>query len=288
MNQIRKGIIYIVLSAFFFASMNVLVRLSGDLPSMQKSFFRNLIAMIFSFIILLKEKHDFTYHKKDIPLLLLRSGFGTIGVLGNYYAVDHLLVSDASMLGKLAPFFVIIFSSLLLKEKASLIQKISIVIAFIGSLFVIKPSIDFMSNMNSIVAIIGALGAGIAYTCVRQLGKHGVPGPKVVFFFSAFSSIILLPVILFDYHPMTLAQLGLLIGAGFMAAGGQFCVTAAYMYAPGKDISVYDYTQVLFAAILGFFFLNQIPDLYSILGYIIIIGIAIFSFLYQRKNLETV
>lgn len=39
-----KGMVMIILSAFFFACMNVSVRLAGDLPSVQKSFFRNLVA----------------------------------------------------------------------------------------------------------------------------------------------------------------------------------------------------------------------------------------------------
>ena len=218
-------------------------------------------------------------------MLILRSSFGTLGILCNFYAVDHLLVSDASMLNKLSPFFVIICSSLFLKEKVNHVQRISVIIAFIGSLFVIKPSVNFMSNINSIIGILGALGAGVAYTCVRQLGKQGVTSAKIVFFFSCFSCLVVLPEILLHYTPMTLQQFLLLIGAGLMAAGGQFSITAAYTYAPAKEISVFDYTQVIFAAILGFIFLNQIPDIYSVIGYIIIIGIAFWSFIKQKKTI---
>ena len=156
MNDTKKGMLFIIMAAFFFASMNVFVKLSGDLSSIQKSFFRNLIAALFAFIILIKSKEGFTYQKKDIPMLLLRSTFGTLGILCNFYAVDHLLVSDASMLNKLSPFFVIIFSSLFLKEKANTIQKVTVVIAFIGSLFVIKPSIHFVSNINSFIGVLSA------------------------------------------------------------------------------------------------------------------------------------
>ena len=199
MNDTKRGILYIVLAAFFFAAMNVFVKLSGNLPSVQKSFFRNLLAAIFALGVLIKNKQDFRYQKKDLPMLLLRSVFGTLGILCNFYAVDHLLVSDASMLNKLSPFFVIIFSSLFLKEKANYIQKLSIIIAFIGSLFVIKPSFDFMSNINSLIGVCGALGAGIAYTCVRQLGKQGVNSAKIVFFFSSFSCVSVIPYIALNY-----------------------------------------------------------------------------------------
>lgn len=283
MNETKKGMFFIMLAAFFFASMNVFVKLSGNIPSIQKSFFRNAIAAIFAFMILIKNKEDFHYHKKDLPMLILRSSFGTLGILCNFYAVDHLLVSDASMLNKLSPFFVIICSSLFLKEKVNNIQRISVIIAFIGSLFVIKPSVNFVSNINSLIGLLGALGAGIAYTCVRQLGKQGVPNAKIVFFFSCFSCLVVLPEILLHYVPMTIQQFLLLIGAGLMAAGGQFSITAAYTHAPAKEISVFDYTQVIFAAILGFIFLNQMPDIYSIIGYVIIIGIAFWSFIKQKK-----
>lgn len=218
-------------------------------------------------------------------MLVARLGLGTIGILYNFYAVDHLLVSDASMLNKLSPFFVIIFSSLFLKEKANAVQKISIVIAFIGSLFVVKPSLDFMSNIDSLVGILGALTAGMAYTCVRQLGEQGVSGFKIVFFFSTFSCVVVLPYIIFNYVPMSLNQVLMLLMAGLMAAGGQFSITVAYTHAPAKEISVYDYTQILFSAILGFVFLSEIPDVYSILGYTIIIGVAVWSFLLQNKSL---
>ena len=283
MKDKQKGMLSIMAAAFFFAAMNVFVKLSGDLPAPQKSFFRNLIAMIFAFMILTRSGEKLSYRKKDLPMLLMRSIFGTIGILCNFYAVDHLLVSDASMLNKLSPFFVIIFSALFLKEKANTVQKISVVIAFIGALFVVKPSMDVFQNINSLIGVMGGLGAGIAYTCVRQLGKQGVKGARVVFFFSSFSCLVLVPYLLVDYHPMTMQQLLCLVGAGLMAAGGQFSITAAYNFAPAKEISVFDYTQVVFAAILGFFFLGQIPDLYSVIGYVIIIGVAVWSFLRQRE-----
>lgn len=285
MDNVRKGMIYIILAAFFFASMNVFVKLAGDLPPIQKSFFRNLVAAIFALVILLKSKQGFRYEKKDLPMLLLRSIFGTLGILCNFYAVDHLLVSDASMLNKLSPFFVIICSSIFLKEKATRVQKISIVIAFIGSLFIIKPSFNILNNIDSIIGVLGALGAGIAYTCVRQLGKQGVSGAKIVFFFSCFSCLSVVPYLMINYRPMTNNQILILLFAGLMAAGGQFAITAAYNNAAGKDISIYDYSQILFAAILGFVFLDQIPDLLSVIGYIIIIGAAVGSYLYQKSKM---
>ena len=61
---------------------------------------------------------------------------GTMGILGNFYAVDHLNIADASMLNKLSPFFAVIFSIFILKEKPKVFQVLGVIIAFTGSLFI--------------------------------------------------------------------------------------------------------------------------------------------------------
>lgn len=280
MSQKNQGIMYIIMAAFFFACMSFFIRKAGDLPTMQKGFFRNVVAMFAAAVMLLRTEDKFKIKKGSIPSLLMRAICGTIGLICNYYAIDHMNISDANILNKLAPFFAIIMSALILNEYANRFEWSMVIVAFIGALFVVKPTLD-MKCIPAVVAAIGGLGAGTAYTFVRKLGKQGERGPVIVMFFSTFSCIITLPFVIFDYHPMTLMQLIYLLIAGSCAAAGQFTVTQAYAKAPAKDISVFDYSQVLFAAILGFLFLNQIPDIYSIIGYIIIISAAIIKWIHR-------
>ena len=278
-----KGILCIVASAFGFALMNVFIRMAGDLPSVQKSFFRNLVAAFVALFSILKSGEGLSYRRSDLPLLILRSTLGTIGILCNFYAVDHLMLADASMLSKLAPFFTTFFSFLILKEAMHSYQIGALLVAFAGMLFVVKPT---GSNMNLIPALAGVtcgLASGVAYTIVRLLGLRGVKGPKIIFFFSTFSCLAVIPMILRDYHPMSLFQLAMLLCAGLAASIGQFGVTNAYFFAPAREISVFDYSQILFSALLGFVLFGQIPDQWSFLGYAIIISAAVFIFLKQKK-----
>ena len=117
MSQKNKGIILIIMSAFFFALMNMMVRLAGDLPSIEKSFFRNFVAVFFALIALKRSNTPVHVPKGQLKNLLMRSVCGTLGILCNYYAIDHLMLADASILNKLSPFFAILFSFILLKEK---------------------------------------------------------------------------------------------------------------------------------------------------------------------------
>ena len=266
----QKGMICIILSAFCFAWMNAFVRLSGDLPFIQKSFFRNLVALLFALAM----------------LLVLRATAGTLGILCNFYAIDHLALSDASILNKMSPFFAILCSWIFLREKLNWKQGLIVLGAFVGALCVIKPTFANADLFPSLIGLLGGFGAGVAYTMVRRLGQIGENKAYIVFFFSAFSCVVTLPYLLFYYEPMTWKQLLCLVMAGLSAAGGQFGVTSAYCYAPAKEISVYDYTQIIFAAGLGFLLFAQIPDWLSILGYCIIIAMAVVMFFYNKENTE--
>ena len=269
----RKGILFILLSAFFFCLMSVFVRLAGDVPTMQKAFFRNIVAAILAAVLLARSKSGFSFQKKNLPDLLLRSSIGTAGILCNFWAVDHLRIADANILNKLSPFFAILMSIFILKEKPNRIEWLSVLLAFIGAAFVAKPSAG-IASFPALIAILGGFTAGTAYTYVRKLGLEGERGPVVVMFFSAFSTLVLLPNLLLHYHPMTMKQLIFLIFAGMSAAGGQLSITTAYQNAPARDISVFDYSQVVYAAIFGLILFGEIPDVWSIAGYVIIIGTA--------------
>lgn len=281
MQKKYKGIILIVLSAFCFALMSMFVRLAGDIPSIQKSFFRNIVAMVFAAVLLLREHTHPKLTRESWVCLLLRALFGTLGILGNFYAVDRLVLADASILNKMSPFFAILCSWVVLKEKITPARMAIVLGAFLGSLFVIKPSFQNASLFPAIVGLLGGLGAGIAYTMVRKLGQLGVKGSFIVFFFSAFSCLVTLPYLIFDYHPMTASQLICLLLAGLSATGGQFTITAAYIYAPAREISVYDYSQIIFSSLLGFFVFGQTPDVWSFVGYVLIVLMAVLMFLYN-------
>lgn len=284
LNNKTKGVIFIVLSALSFTGMNTFVRLAGDLPTMQKVFFRNFVAMIFAFIAMVKAGDSFKPKKGSVKYLLIRSAAGLAGVFGNFYALDKIELSNASMLNKMSPFFALVFSALFIKEKVRPKQAVAIAVAFIGALFIIKPSFGNSDLLASLAGFGGGMAAGAAYTCVRWLGIKGENGKLIVLFFSVFSCVLTVPYLIFDYHYMTAFQWFALLMAGVFAAGGQFAITAAYTHAPSREISVYDYSQIVFAAIVGFFVFGDVPDVWSFVGYFIIIAMAVWMFLYNNRQ----
>ena len=276
-----KGIMYIIASAFGFALMSAFVKLAGDLPNFQKVFFRNLVSAVVALYLIIKHKGSLVGKKENRKLLILRSTFGTLGVILNFYAIDKLVLSDANMLNKLSPFLVVILCAIFLKEKINITQISSIIIAFIGALFIIKPTFS-VEVVPYIGGLMGAVFAASAYTCLRAIGNKE-ESYTIVFFFSMFSLVVTLPIFLYVYEPMKLSQLIYLLLAGVFASLGQFGITLAYRCAPAKEISIFDYSNIIFSAILSIFVFSQMPDVLSVFGYLIIFSAAFYIFLYNKK-----
>lgn len=278
-----RGVLCIIVAAFGFSLMTVFVKLSGDdLPPFQKAFFRNIVALVLVGGMMWRQGVSPKPEKENWGCILGRAFFGTAGLLCNFYAIGHLVLADANMLNKLSPFFAIVFSIFLLREKPSAVQIGGVLVALAGSMLIIKPGFDTGNLFAAFMGLCGGAGAGLAYTFVRKLGMRGENGMRIIFYFSLFSCAVTLPFVLFSSTRITAHQLLMLIIAGVFGCIGQFGITRAYVYAPAREISVYDYTQVLFAAVLGYFVFGQIPDGWSILGYILICGAGIGMFLYHR------
>ncbi|WP_010168575.1 DMT family transporter [Candidatus Epulonipiscium viviparus] len=281
LNNRTKGILFILVSALSFALMSACIKIVGPLPIFQKVFFRNLISLFIATALVLKHKSSFVGKPENRKYLILRAVLGTAGIIFNFYAIEKLVLSDATMLNKLSPLFVILFSYLFLKEHINRNQIVAITIAFLGALLILKPS--FNSDMiPGISGILGALSAGAGYTCLRILKTE--PYYRTVFAFSAVSCAIVLPFAIYFYLPMTSFQFLTLMLAGVFATITQFSLTLAYSFAPAREISIFDYSNIIFSAIISYFLFYELPDILSVIGYFVIFGASLYMFLYQKNN----
>jgi drug/metabolite transporter (DMT)-like permease len=277
----KKGIAFIILSAFGFALMAMFVRLCDNfgqcIPSVQKAFFRNIIALTAAAAILATNVGGATDKRKCkiTPTVLLRSILGTLGIFANFYALGKIPIAESQTLNKTAPFFTVLFAWLFLGEKFNKKDFLRLIVAFAGALLIIKPDFNHVYRSSaSLVALGGGLAAGGAYASLRKLGQENISPAFIILFFSAFSTAMCLPFIASGFTPLTMAQTLILTAAGLSAALGQFGITLAYKYARPGEIAVYDYVNIPFTLLLGFMFFNQRPDALSLAGMAIITAAA--------------
>ena len=281
-----KGIAAIVASALGFAIMAMFVRLTDDfgqpISAFQKGFFRNAVAFAIALAAFMRTNREKSedarpnFHRSSVWMLLLaRSVLGTCGIFANFYALSHVPIADAQTLNKTAPFFTVAFAWLFFGERPSGRQAAALALAFCGVVLVAKPGFAGAAAFPLAMGLVGGACAGAAYAFLRTLRKHGMSPESIVLFFSAFSCLASIPFMAAGFDPMTWRQVAALLGAGAGAAMGQFGITIAYGYAAPRDIAVYDYSNILFTAALGFTFFGQVPDALSAVGFALVIAAAL-------------
>ena len=295
----RKGVFCILLSAFGFALMAMFVRLADGcggvpLPAPQKAFFRNIVAVLIAGWAFEKRCRLRRKTAGSVMFampngwrgwtdLLLRAAFGTGGILANFYALSYISVGDAMALNKTAPFFTLLLSWFLLRERMTVRQALCVLGAFVGALLVVKPGFDNVFSVPALLGLFSGFCVGAAYAFLHKLGKAGVDGAFIILFFSIFSCVACLPFLVVGFVPMTGAQMLALLGAGGGAALGQFGITWAYRFAEPRQIAVYDYSGIVFAAALGFAVFGQVPDALSFCGFLTIIAMGLVLHFHPRS-----
>lgn len=268
--------------------MSATIKYIQDIPVFEKVFFRNLISLFIAMHLIWKSRPkkitQILGKKKNLPFLLTRSILGFLGVVLNFYAISNLQLADSQILNRISPVWVAIFALLFLKEHLSREQILSTILALTGAVLVIKPEFSF-EMLPALAGFISSITAGAAYTIVRYLKDKEEPR-VIIFYFSLISVIFTIPLMLSDFIWPSPIQLLYLILIGVFASIGQFGLTHAYRYAKASQVSIYTYSGIIFASILGFIIWSEIPDILSITGGILIIlsGYIVFRYTNARSR----
>jgi drug/metabolite transporter (DMT)-like permease len=274
------AIIFMLVSALSYSIMQFCVKLTPNIPIMEKILIRNIFSMIIAFIVIKKKKLSLFGAKKNQKYLFGRTLGGYIGMNLFFIGTMQVTLSAAAIINKLSPFVVMILAYFFLKEKITKYHIIALLLALLGSWLVIKP--EFSSSIMPItILLISAVLSGIAFTSLKALGDKENEF-TIVFHYSFISVIISLPFLLFSFVIPDLRSSLILLSVGVFAAVGQIALTYAYKIAPASEVSVYDYSNIIFSSLIGYFFLKEKLDLFDMIGIFIIILSSII--VYKQNN----
>lgn len=285
MTDKAHGALLLTASAFFFALMSVFVRLSGDLPLFQKAVFRNGVAMLAAWAAIRARRTPIRVPRSAVFPLSVRIAAGTGAVLCNYYAIGHMALASSNALSKMSPFFAILFAAVFLREKVGRGELVCILIALSGGLLLLAPDLHSMDT-SALIGLTGGILTGMTHTALRAMRKDSqIDGNVIVFLFSLISLIFMAVPAIFIWKPMSAAQTVYLLLAGSACSVAQFTLTAAYRYAAPNEISICDYSQVVFSAGFGFLLFSQVPGAVEMAAYALIaLASAILFILYRPRS----
>ena len=277
----RLGIFFITISSFCLALMSMLVKKLGHLPIMEIMFFQNLPAMIIMPIILMKMGIPIFGNNK--PFLLINGFISLFAQLTKYYTYTVMLLADATIIHRLSPFIVFFLSGIFLKEKLYFRRIPILLLAFFGGLLVIKPG--FQNELFPyLVALIAAVFISFSHINMRylRLSDHYLVITNTISYISGIGSFIIL-FLQNNYQPPDLVEFLLLISIGLIAIIAWTTLIKAFQLAEANVLSLYTYSQIVFASIFGLIFFQEFPDYLSIIGGILIILSGYLNYRLKKK-----
>ncbi len=275
-----QGAALLALSALLFSGMGVLVReASATVNNENIVFFRNIVGVFF-FLPLLLSKGLRPFKTKRLKSHLLRTTYGLAAMYCFFYAIAHLPLADAMVFTYSAPVFTPIIAYFWLKEPLTKRMLAFSVLGLLGVILVAKPS-DAIFGSLSLVGLAASLLAASAFVSIREM-SNTEPAYRMVFYFALFSSLISAIPLLWAWQPLNQQQLILLCAAGLLAALAQIIMSRAYSLAPPGLIGPVAYLAIVFAGVFSFLLWDEVPDVASILGAVLIFTASTLAVLWRK------
>lgn len=283
MSRRMKASLLMVLSAMSFSAMQIVIAKSAaGIPLFEQLFFRNLFAAGGAYISVRKQGHRLMGKPENRRLLVLRSLMGYLGMICLFYASAHGAQGDVAVMNKMSPFIVTLLAVVFLREKVAHYQVAALLLALIGAVVVSDPT--FQSEVFPIfVALLSALFSGIAYTMVGALKGREAPS-VVVFFFSICSTLISMAVMAPGFVVPTGEQLLLLVLIGLFALGGQVALTWSYAMANASEVSIFNYSGIVFSMLFSGLFLGERLKTSSVAGGILVVLAGVITLIGQKRS----
>ncbi len=268
-SQLTKALLFLMTSALLFSIMGVCIRyVSATVDNYTVVFFRNAVGLFIFIPMLFKQGLSFAKTDK-LWMHTWRSIVGLSAMYGFFYAIAHLKLSNAMVFSYSSPIFIPLIAWFFLKEKVTAAMILAATIGLIGVLLVAKPDQGLLNTM-SIIGLSSCFLSAMAFVTVRAL-THTESPERIVFYFCIFGTLISSVPMFWHFRLYSIHELILLISIGLLANVSQIFMSYAYSLAPAGQIGPMNYVAIILAAIWGFIFWHEIPDLYSVLGFFIIL-----------------
>ena len=273
---VTAGLRYMVLSAFFFSLMALLVKIAGQrLPSAQLVLARSVVGVVLSYGMLRRAGLGQWGNRKG--LLFFRGLIGFAGILCFFFALTRLPLAETTVIAYTSPVFTAILAALFLKEMLRAKEIAGLVLSLTGVLFVAQPAFLFGATAAGLdlfavgMAVLGAVFASSAYVAVRKLREtehHLV----VVFYLHLVATPASIPFMIPGALWPTPPEWLILLGIGVSTQIAQVYLTKGlHAEKAGRAVSM-SYVQIVFAAVWGFLFFSEVPDLLSIFGALLVVS----------------
>jgi drug/metabolite transporter (DMT)-like permease len=280
------GITLKILSALAFTVMSAGIKhVSADYPTGEIVFFRSAFAIV-PLIAWLAWRGDLvnSVRTSNIGGHLLRGIISSCGMFAGFVALAYLPLSDAVAIGYASPLMVVVLAALILNEKVRAYRWSAVAIGLIGVLIMLMPHLSGGAlavglaggpAVGAMFALLGAVCSAGATIQVRRLLATERTG-AIVLYFSLLTTVLGLATIVLGWRVPTAGEFALLVLIGILGGIGQILLTQSYRYADASLVAPFEYTTMIWAFLLGWFFFGQAPQQVVVTGAAIVAAAGLF------------
>jgi len=268
-----KGACWMLLGSVFFSVMSVGVKYVGQgLDSFEIGFLRAFLGLL-AIIPFVLYRGIGTLRTRVFKMHFLRSCIGITAMLSTFYTITHMPLADATALTFTRPLFLIVLAFLFLGEVIRWRRGMATMVGFVGVVIMVQANAEV--GFATGVGLFAAFMVASVSVLIKKLTKTEHP-TTIMFYFGVIGSLIaIIPASMVWITP-TWEQLAVLTGTAIVGTGGNFCMIKAFGIGEATAVSPFDYTRLIFAGILAYFFFNEVPTLGMVIGAVIIVGSSIY------------
>jgi drug/metabolite transporter (DMT)-like permease len=279
---------YIVAAFLFVAVMSALGKGTPDIPTSTLVFFQSFVALLVFSPWLLKSGLR-SFKTKHVFFHFVRAGSGLLSQVLMFLAVRKMVLVHAVLLSNSAPLFIPFLSWIWLKQSVRGIVWLSLALGLVGIILILKPGSDiFFSDPGAVGLALGsAFFSALALLSVNELSKTE-SSETILFYYFSISSILTAPFLFFKTELPSVHDGVNLLGVGLAMALAQFLIILAYRHANASRLAPLNYSVVIFSGLIGWILWDQVPDMISLLGVVLVTLGGILSARYGGVKSQTV
>ena len=273
-----------IFAGLTFAAMNIGVKLLPGIPVAEIVFFRALVSVILSYLILKRKRVPI--FGKNHKILILRGLFGTSALLLFFYTLHVLPLASAMVIHYLSPIFTALIAHIVLKERLELRQLFYFSISFIGIL--IMKDFDARLSWIDLMAGVGAaLLSGAAYNCIRWL-KFSEDSHVIILYFPMIAVPVTLLYMAFISGWVTpnMKQLFLLLMVGVLTQIAQYFLTRAYQSEKANKVAAISNLGIVYALLIGLWYFDEVFNPWSLIGMMLVVGGVVLNVIPSKRSKE--
>ncbi len=273
-NQIT-GIMWMLLHCLLISIMSVMiVVMSEKFHIFQIVFFHNFVAFLFTMPFVIKTGLVANLKTKKLPLHCLRAVLCVVSLAMYFYAITIIPLTQARAIALSAPLISTLLAIFFLKEKTNFHKSIALCIGFIGSIVILQPeSVEFS---YAILLVVGAVCMWSAIDMIMKILSSDATETQI-FYLTAIMSLLSLPGAIYYWQtPENYSDWLWLCAIGVIFLVNVLALFNAFRYADVTTIMPFDFTGMVFTAIIAYFAFDEIVKLEVFLGAAVIVLSSIY------------